>query len=114
MFYMMLSLRRNGEMMILKSLCEKMGRRGERFLREFFEENIEMIKEEYREELEMITPVIMAALFLYQDILAERIGIEIKEEEDYKKVTEALRKIDMEKYVEQIYELNIKEMIRED
>jgi|GEM_PF-2562127 len=115
-FFMILSLRRTGEIRLLKFLRDKLGRRGDKLVAKFLYENIDEIKEEYRDELGIIAPSIVAALFTYQDIMAERVRreVDIKEEEDYEKVSEALKKVDMEKYIEQFYNLNIKEMIKED
>ena len=112
-FYTILTLTKTGEIMLLKNLKEKLGSRGEKLIREFFEENIEHIKEEYREELRIIAPSIVASLFTYQDIIAERIGIKVKKEEDYEEVSRALKKINIERYIQQFYKLNIKEMIKE-
>jgi len=114
LFYMILSLRRTGEIMLLKYLKEKLGRRGDKLIKQFFDENIDEIKEEYREELSIITPSIMAALFSYQDIMAERVQIEIEDEEDYEKISKVLKVVDIEKYIQQFYNLNIKEMVKED
>ncbi len=114
LFYMILSLRRTGEIMILKFLRDKLGRRGDKLIKEFFNENIEEIKEEYRGELDIILPSIMAALFSYQDIMAERVRIEVKDEEDYEKISRILKRVDIEKYIDQFYNLNIKEMVKED
>lgn len=114
LFYMILSLRRTGEIMLLKYLKEKLGRRGDKLIKQFFDENIDEIKEEYREELSIITPSIMAALFSYQDIMAERVQIEIEDEEDYEKISKVLKRVDIEKYIQQFYNLNIKEMVKED
>lgn len=114
LFYMILSLRRTGEIMLLKFLREKLGRRGDKLIKEFFNENIEEIKEEYRGELDIILPSIMAALFSYQDIMAERVRIEVKDEEDYERISRILKRVDIEKYIDQFYNLNIKAMVKED
>lgn len=114
LFYMILSLRRTGEIMLLKFLREKLGRRGDKLIKEFFNENIEEIKEEYREELDIILPSIMAALFSYQDIMAERVRIEVKDEEDYERISRLLKRVDIDKYIDQFYNLNIKAMVKED
>ncbi|GLI56462.1 hypothetical protein PM10SUCC1_19760 [Propionigenium maris DSM 9537] len=114
LFYMILSLRRTGEIMLLKFLREKLGRRGDKLIKEFFNENIEEIKEEYRGELDIILPSIMAALFSYQDIMAERVRIEVKDEEDYERISKILKRVDIEKYIDQFYNLNIKAMVKED
>lgn len=114
LFYMILSLRRTGEIMLLKFLREKLGRRGDKLIKEFFYENIEEIKEEYRGELDIILPSIMAALFSYQDIMAERVRIEVKDEEDYERISRILKRVDIEKYIDQFYNLNIKAMVKED
>ena len=114
LFYMILSLRRTGEIMILKFLRDKLGRRGDKLIKEFFNENIEEIKEEYRGELDIILPSIMAALFSYQDIMAERVKIEVEDEADYEKISKILKRVDIEKYINQFYNLNIKEMVKED
>lgn len=114
LFYMILSLRRTGEIMLLKFLRDKLGRRGDKLIKEFFNENIEEIKEEYREELDIILPSIMAALFSYQDIMAERVRIEVKDEKDYDRISKVLKRVDIEKYIDQFYNLNIKEMVKED
>lgn len=114
LFYMILSLRRTGEIMLLKFLREKLGRRGDKLIKEFFNENIEEIKEEYRGELDIILPSIMAALFSYQDIMAERVRIEVKDEEDYEKISRVLKRVDIEKYIDQFYNLNIRAMVKED
>lgn len=114
LFYMILSLRRTGEIMLLKFLREKLGRRGDKLIKEFFNENIEEIKEEYREELDIILPSIMAALFSYQDIMAERVRIEVNDEEDYERISRLLKRVDIDKYIDQFYNLNIKAMVKED
>ncbi len=114
LFYMILSLRRTGEIMLLKFLREKLGRRGDKLIKEFFNENIEEIKEEYRGELDIILPSIMAALFSYQDIMAERVRIEVKDEEDYDRISRLLKRVDIDKYIDQFYNLNIKAMVKED
>ena len=114
LFYMILSLRRTGEIMLLKFLRDKLGRRGDKLIKEFFNENIGEIKEEYREELDIILPSIMAALFSYQDIMAERVRIEVKDEKDYDRISKVLKRVDIEKYIDQFYNLNIKEMVKED
>lgn len=113
-FFMVLGLRKKGEMMILHTLRKNLGLRGDKLIRIFLEENISEIKEKYRGELGIICPSIMSSLFTYQDIIAEGVAVEINCEEDYEKIRKKLMKIDFEKYIEQFYNLNIREIIRED
>ncbi len=112
-FYMILSMRKNGELGVLDSIKDKLGKRGDKLIRIFFEENIDKIKEEYRDELGIICPSIMATLFTYQDIISERVKGEVKCEEDYEEIKKRLAKLDFEKYINQFYELNIKGIIKE-
>lgn len=113
-FYMILSLRKNGEIGVLHTLKNKLGRRGDKLIKLFFKENIEEVKEEYRNELDIICPSITASLFTYQDIISETVMTDITCEEDYEEISKKLLEMDLEKYIEQFYNLNIKEMIRED
>lgn len=113
-FFMILSLKKHGEIMLLDSVKESLGRRGDRYIKEFFLKNIDGIKEEYREELDIIAPAIMAGLFSYQDVLADKVKREVKDDDDYKAISDELKKLDIDKYVEQFYKLNIKEMVKED
>jgi len=112
-FYMILSLRNNGEIKILHGLRKKLGKRGDKLIKKFFQEHIEEIKEEYRKELDIICPSIMASLFIYQDVIAEKIDVDITCEEDYGEINKKLLELDFNKYVKQFYNLNIKEMLRE-
>ena len=113
-FFMILGLRKKGEIMILHTLRKNLGVRGDKLIRVFFENNINDIKEEYRDQLGIICPSIMSSLFTYQDIIAEGVTVDINCEEDYEEIRKKLMEIDFEKYIKQFYNLNIREIIRED
>ncbi len=114
LFFMILSLRRTGEMGILIYLKKSLGKRGGKLILEFVKDNIDSIKEKYRDEIELIVSGILASLFTYQDILAERIVKVVDESIDYEEVSKQLKSLDIEKYINYFYDINVREILKED
>ncbi|MCQ8211258.1 TetR/AcrR family transcriptional regulator [Cetobacterium somerae] len=79
---------------------------------EFLTVNREHIKEEYRSEIEKIRTMLSASLTTLLLYLITQTGIEVVDEESYKRMVEKYSTIDISREIEMFYNLFLKSMLK--
>lgn len=78
---------------------------------EFLNNNKEHIKEKYRDEVEKIRTMLSSSLTTLLLYLITQTGIEVVDEESYKRMVEKYATIDITKEIEMFYDLFLKSML---
>ncbi|MGL5662782.1 MAG: hypothetical protein ACRCW8_03225, partial [Cetobacterium sp.] len=78
---------------------------------EFLNNNKEHIKEEYRSEIEKIRTMLSSSLTTLLLYLITQTGIEVVDEDSYKRMVEKYATIDITREIEMFYNLFLKSML---